>query len=460
MRPPLTFLQTERSGGSRLSSPARPATTERGSVLVIVIWICLGLVALTLYFADSMTSELRAADNRAAEIAARQAVAGGTRYAAYVLSQYATDGTVPDFNDYESEELPIGEASVWFIGRDPSQVAGSDPVFGLVDEASKLNLNTASRTMLEALPNITPELVEAIISWRSRKAAGAGDSTYGRLDPPRVNKGAPFESIDELRLVYGATLDLLFGEDTNRNGVLDDNENDSERSAPRDNGDGLLQAGILEYVTVYSREPNTRANGGRRVNVSTAANREQVRPALRQRFGQARGDQILLAIGTQQINSIAEFMVRGRLTADEWAQVRGEITTSNGATIQGLINVNTASETVLACIPGIGAENAAAIVAYRLANPDLQGSFFWLTEVLPPASLIRAGQYLTDRSYQFSADVAAVGLSGRGYCREKTIFDLTQGTPRMVYHQDLTAYGWALGYQVRQIVREARERRS
>jgi type II secretory pathway component PulK len=70
-------------------------SSTRGSVLIIVIWVCLGLVALTVYFADSMSSELRAADNRAAEIAARAAVAGGTRYAAYILSQYAKNGTVP-----------------------------------------------------------------------------------------------------------------------------------------------------------------------------------------------------------------------------------------------------------------------------------------------------------------------------------------------------------------------------
>ncbi len=57
-------------------SRSRPG--QRGAVLVIVIWICLGLVALTLYFADSITSEMRAADNRVAEIAVRQAVAGGT----------------------------------------------------------------------------------------------------------------------------------------------------------------------------------------------------------------------------------------------------------------------------------------------------------------------------------------------------------------------------------------------
>ncbi|MEN9632023.1 MAG: hypothetical protein RL077_427, partial [Verrucomicrobiota bacterium] len=62
----------------------RRSHPERGSILIMVIWICLGLVALTLYFANSMSSELRAGDNRASEVSARQAVAGGARYAAYL----------------------------------------------------------------------------------------------------------------------------------------------------------------------------------------------------------------------------------------------------------------------------------------------------------------------------------------------------------------------------------------
>lgn len=430
---------------------------ETGSVLIIVIWVCLGLVALTVYFADAMTSEMRAADNRVVEVAARQAAAGGTRYAAFILSQFGTNGTVPYRGDYSTEDIPVGDASFWLIGRDPDQRPTEDPVFGLVDEASKLNLNTATRAMLEALPTMTPELADAIISWRTRSQSGAGDSTYGRLDPPRVNKGGSFETVDELRLVYGATLDLLFGEDINRNGALDENENDGDQSAPRDNSDGLIQPGILEYVTVYSREPNTRANGSRRINIAQAPARLQF---LQQRFG-GRGQQIAAAIGPGEIRSVAEFMVASRLSAEEFAQIRGDITVSSGSTITGLINVNTASETVLACIPGIGPENAAAIVAYRLANPDAtRGAFTWLTQVLSRGEITRAGPYLTDRSYQFTADVAAVGRSGRGYCRTRTVFDMTRATPRIIYHQDLTAYGWALGTRVRQLLRDAKENRT
>lgn len=431
---------------------------QRGSVLIIVIWVCLGLVALTLYFSHAMVSELRASDQRGAEILARQAVAGGTRYAGYLLSQFALNGAVPRRDDYRAADLPIGDAVFWFIGRDPGQRPTAAPVFGLVDEASKINLNTAPRSVLEALPALTPELVDAILSWRNRNQAGANDGIYGRLDPPRLNKAEPFESVDELRLVYGATLDVLFGEDTNRNGALDDNENDGDQSGPRDDADGLLQPGLLEYVTVHSREPNTRADGQRRINLTTTAGRQQLNQLLRQRFGGPRAATITEALGGAELRTVADLMARSPMTFAEFVQIRGEISTTGNASIPGLININTASETVLACLPGIGTQNAGAIAAYRLAHPEVLSSMAWLSQVLNRADLIRALPYLTDRSYQFSADVAAVGPNGRGYCREKTLFDMTRGTPRIIYHQDLTSYGWALGSEVRRQLREARDR--
>ena len=61
----------------------------------------------------------------------------------------------------------------------------------------------------------------------------------------------------------------------------------------------------------------------------------------------------------------------------------------------------------------------------------------------------QAGRFITDQSYQFSIDIAAVGPNGRGYCREKVVFDMSTGKPRIVYRQDLTGYGWALGTTTR-----------
>lgn len=429
--------------------------SERGSVLIIVLWVCFGLAALVLYFAQTTSAELRAADNRAVTTSAEAAVDGGARYVQYVLTHYATNGSRPLSTDYVAEEVPVGDATFWLLGRDPDLPSTEEPVFNLVDEASKLNLNTATRAMLEALPGMTIELAAAIIDWRDTNFEptenGAEDETYARLDPPRRAKNAPFESVDELRLVYGATLRILLGEDTNRNGALDPNENDGETTAPFDDRDGLLFPGILEYVTVYSRQPRTRSDGSTRINVQQPNQRERLAQLLSSKLGDARAQAILGAVGTEPVNSVAEFMVRGQLTDAEFQQIHTDIT---GNDVNGLINVNTAPEAVLACIPGFDWDKARAITAYRSARGDTLTSFAWLPEVLDRATIIRAGRYLTDQSYQFSADIVGVGPHGRGYSRVKYVFDTSQASPRILSRQDLTASGWALGATMRDHLRQ------
>src|ERR1043166_2610050 len=49
---------------------------EQGSTFVIVLWIAFGLISMALYFGNSMSSELRASDNRVSGIAAEQAIEG------------------------------------------------------------------------------------------------------------------------------------------------------------------------------------------------------------------------------------------------------------------------------------------------------------------------------------------------------------------------------------------------
>jgi DNA uptake protein ComE-like DNA-binding protein len=440
--------------------------SERGSILIIVMWVCFGLVALTLYFANSMNSEMQAAQNRSAEIAARQALEGGERYAMAVLSEYGTHGTIPRIEDYRSESVPVGDgARFWFIGRDvnvsPSQIAPTDAYYALVDEASKLNLNTVTSAMLMALPlrDMTQEYADAIVAWRTAnsQAAQLAESYYSQLEEPRHNKGAPYESIDELRLVQGSMLSLILGEDTNRNGLLDANENDGDASAPRDDQDGALLAGLLEYVTVYSAEPTTSASGNTRINVTTLTT-QQARQQLQTRMtqvgiAQQRATQIMARFpfnaqnpqATQAPTSVADFMATSQMTSEEWELMHTELTAATGnAGATGLVNVNTASHAVLSAIPGIGPEYADAIVSFRASNPDLLTNFAWLTQVMPVASIRTAGRYITDQSYQFTADVAGAASNGRGYCREKIVIDMRTGKPRIAFRQDLTAYGWAL----------------
>ncbi len=427
---------------------------ERGSVLIIVMWVAFGLVSVALYFAHSMIFELRAADNRVASLEAEQAIEGAARYALYVLGNMQQPGQMPDLASYQREAVPVGDAMFWFIGRNDRQVSLDDPFFSLVDEASKLNLNKATNTMLEALPRMTTELAAAIQDWRDSddtvSASGAESDAYSRLRPPYKCKNAPFETVDELRLVLGAHLDILYGEDLNLNGVLDPNENDGNISLPDDNRDGRLDPGVLEYVTVYSRESNTKSDGTNRVNVSSTP---ELAALLQQRFGAKRAGQILPPGGGGRgpsYTSVLDFYFRSGMTADEFSQIAADITASTGPYVEGLVNVNTASAEVLTCIPGIGQDKAASIVGYRQSNPDKLTSLAWVKDLLDQASATAAGPYLTGQTYQYSADIAAVGHHGRGYRRTRFIFDTSSGTPKIIFRQDLSHLGWALGRRARE----------
>lgn len=429
------------------SSASLPRRLQNGSVLIIVLWIAFGLVAMALYFANSMSSELRASDNRVEMLAADQAIEGAARYVTKVLAEQATNGLVPYINDYAKEAVAVGDAHFWIIGRNDGQAAPNDIVYGLVDEGSKLNINNTNVTaeMLELLPRMTTDLAAAIIDWRDANedltSGGAEADTYARLHPAYYCKNAPFDTVNELRLVNGATMDILLGDDLNRNGVLDPNESSEGRS-------GISTPGILEYLTVSSVEPNTRADGTQRANVN---NQNEIYTVLTDAFGASRANTIRANIANNQFGSVLEFYQASRMTASEFASIETEITTTTGATIPGRVNVNTASAAVLTCIPGIGEDKAQELVNYRLSNSDAVDTVAWVTQVLNQEQIRQAGPFLTGQSYQFSADIAAIGKFGRGYRRTRFIFDTTEGTPKIVFRQSLNHLGWALGKETRQV---------
>ena len=439
----------------RQRTTARLAT-RRGSVLIVVLWIAIGMVGMALYFADSMRMELRAADNRAAGIAADQAIEGAARYVSYILSNYSTNGVMPGLPTELCAGVPIGDSRFWIIGREtnaiPSSVQSDRVTFGLIDEASKFNLNTTSTNILQWLPNITMDLLLAIPDWRSTNSNNGTQLSYPMAQPPYQCKSAPFETVDELRLVYGSSMDILVGEDINRNGILDQNEKD-------ENGNGQCDPGLLEYLTIYSREPNFNSDGSMRTNVNKSVT---LRPLLQSVFGSGRASQIMSRLGysrqvtTLTLPGLLAFYMKSGLTSTEFAQIYTNVTVSTSAYKQGRVNINTASLTVLTCLLGGDYGSAQQVVSYRLNNPGNLNSIAWIVDALGSSSTalqsLAAGDYITTLSYQCTADIAAVGPYGRGYRRVKFIFDVSDGAPKVLYRQDLTHLGWALGEDVRRAV--------
>jgi hypothetical protein len=143
------------------------------------------------------------------------------------------------------------------------------------------------------------------------------------------------------------------------------------------------------------------------------------------------------------------------MTADEFALVHTYLSATDEAQ-EGLINVNTAREAVLACIPGIGIENAPAMVAFRAANPSRLDSMAWIVEVLDEEAIDVCAPFLTDQAYQVAADIATVGAFGRGYHRDRYVFDTSEAAPKIIFRRDMTSLGWALGVEVREQLQLAR----
>lgn len=424
---------------------------RRGSVLIVVLWITLSLVSIGLVFAESMRLEYRAADNSVAGLASAHAIEGARRYLSYILENLETAGTIPDTDEYEAEQVAIGDSCFWFLGRGTEEriIRSEEPVYALLDESSKMNLNTATQEMLEGLPEMTSALAAAIIDWRDSDSdittSGAESETYLRHTPKYNCKNSSFETVEELRLVYGMTEDLLYGEDINLNGILDPNEDDGDESLPDDNKNGTLDSGLLEFVTVYSSEPNTTSDGSERVDVTSSSSTELTQ-LLEQTFGSSRAAQIQ---SVQNCKSVLEYYVKSGMTADEFEQIADSLTASSESKVKGLINVNTASQTVLECIPGIGQQYAAAVISAREGRDEDSESFAWLTEVLDETSATEAGPYLTWRAYQFSADIIAVGPNGRGFRRELIVIDISGDSPVIVFRRDRTRLGWPLSSELR-----------
>lgn len=307
------------------SITSQKSPPRRGSVLLVVL-VVIALLALGAYsFSELMVSESHATGVFGREAQARACADSGIELAASVLGRPTDDGSFENvFHDPQhyggvtlrEANTPRGRARFSLVAPNESDPSGTTLRFGLIDESSKLNLNalvagekkqqssgssspttgtgssgsTGSSTSSSSLtsgstvsasdsasrllmiPGMTNELADAILDFidddDTPRSSGCESEYYSGLQPAYSSKNSPLESLDELLLVRGVTPEYLYGEDFNRNGLLDPNENDGDVSWPPDNADGALQLGWSAYLSVHGRETNTRWDGSTRININ------------------------------------------------------------------------------------------------------------------------------------------------------------------------------------------------
>ena len=256
-----------------------------GSVLVLVM-VVIAMLTLGAYsFSEIMISEAEATSMYGRQAESRAFAESGIELAAAVIAVPESDEDASLYHNpnrfrgvlLRESDNARGRGYFSVIAPVETDPAGTALRNGLVDESGRLNLNRLlnfeldedqSREMLMHLPDMTEEVADAILDWIDSdeipRTYGAESDYYTSLEPPYETRNGAMESIDELLQVAGVTADLLYGEDANRNGKLDPNENDGDANEPFDNADGVLQPGWAAFLTVNARELNQRADGAER----------------------------------------------------------------------------------------------------------------------------------------------------------------------------------------------------
>ncbi|MGZ0164952.1 MAG: general secretion pathway protein GspK [Planctomycetales bacterium] len=263
--------------------------SRRGSVLILVM-VVIAMLTLGAYsFSEIMISESEATAMYGRQAESRSFAESGIELAAAVIAVPESEEDASLYHNpnrfrgvlLRESENARGRGYFSVVAPVETDPAGTALRNGLIDESGRLNVNRLlnfeldedqTREMLMYLPDMTEEVADAILDWidgdETLRTYGAESDYYTTLDPPYESRNGAIESIDELLQVAGVTADLLYGEDANRNGKLDPNENDGDANAPFDNADGVLQPGWAAFLTVNSRELNQRTDGTERTYVN------------------------------------------------------------------------------------------------------------------------------------------------------------------------------------------------
>lgn len=290
------------------------STNERRKGIVLVaVMLVIVLLALAAYrFSELMMAEGKATSSYVKAAKAKSFAKSGVTYASLLLSNPDTFAGKLNYNPWnnpsafqgiilEENDVPAYQGRFSVVSPlDVSESPSSNLTFryGATDEAGKINLNGLLKLdssgdvavsiltrLQDYVPGMSEALAEAIVDWLDPddevRDKGAESATYQGYQPPYSAKNGPLDTLEELLYVEGMTPEILFGNDTNRNGILDPEE---------DTGDGAVNRGLSAYLTVYSREQNVNSESQPRLFINDSSDMEALYESLIETLGEENED--------------------------------------------------------------------------------------------------------------------------------------------------------------------------
>ena len=182
---------------------------RRGSILILFLWLVLVLGIFGITYSASVKSQLDAFEKSRGRREAYWAARAGVEKAMVMLEQAdlalvgPADPLLDSPDDFQEQE--VGPAT-FSIVADPVE-EDEEPRFGLIDCASRLNINGASEATLMLLPGMTIDNAQALLDWRDgndeAREVGAEVDYYMSLEEPTVPRNQALRSLRELLRVRG-----------------------------------------------------------------------------------------------------------------------------------------------------------------------------------------------------------------------------------------------------------------
>ncbi|MBI5093045.1 MAG: helix-hairpin-helix domain-containing protein [Candidatus Hydrogenedentes bacterium] len=440
--------------------------------LLFVLWLMtiLCVVAMEMKFASHLHMQVTAALGQETKTLFYARAGVERAIADMVLEKNAI--TMPleqrEIDEADYRDVPVGDGTyTLYAGMD---VDGQHR-YGLRDECAKINVSTTDPAVLAKIPGLSESLAADIAALRQHE---------------------PIQDLGDLLKLENVTLFTLYGEDQNRNGILDPNEDDGDRSWPSDNADGHLDSGLSAYLTVWSAIHEVSLDNKARIKLNKAG-ADEITKAIKD-INQQQADSIVAYRDKKKFGSIAELLdvelvekveqkgqparkgspkqskpetdkedknkeqnasedlSRGGSKKGEAAPGKNQgnqttrstgvkafdtaafkrvadfVTIADEDVTRGLVNINTASEEVLACLPGIDEGLARRIVSERDGMKDHYKSVADLLDVNGMTTELFKGlcMRITARSDVFEARSFGALEGSKSYRCVSAILDRTE----------------------------------
>jgi general secretion pathway protein K len=349
-----------------------------GSSLVMVLWIFVLLTVITAVVAQTSRLDTRIAAVTGDKLRCKWACRAGMELAIGILNDDDAAYDIPEDlwsdNPEELKNVPV---------------KGCTFSVEVIDESSKLNINTLNAKTLMYLPDMTEEIANSIIDWRDKnddlRPGSAEGGYYLNLPHPYQVKNKAFTTIRELLRVKDVTDELFYG--------IPGSGQFSETS----DENIIVNEGWINYLTCYSQEINKDAEGKKRLNVSSASEGQMVNKLglskshakwiveNRKKGFKSLGDLISSSSSSKKKsskdNSKNKSTSAVALDLETVLSIVDKACVSGKKVLRGKININTASKVVLTTLFSGKDSIADDIIAYRQSQPYGIEDFEQLAEI-------------------------------------------------------------------------------